>query len=103
MRFFRESEFWRRQRANHRKNAPVGGRNDQIVPRRWPAFRVPKKRNDPQNQGQTEPSRPTRERKHECIRESGETDNRPAGPMNDRLFQIVTCVPISTTRLGGSR
>jgi len=103
MRFLPEAKFGARRRANHRKNAPVRRRNYQIVPGRRRASRIAKERSNPEHEQQSHPAGPWHESKQERVGERGDGDERPPGPMNDRLFQIVTCVPISTTRLGGKR
>lgn len=103
MRLLSEPEFGCRRGQHGGKNSTVCGRNDQIVPGWRPPFRVAKKRNDPQHHRQSNPARPSRENKENHICESSDTDERPTRPMKDELSQIVTCVPISTTRLGGSR
>lgn len=96
-------KFGPRRRANHGENTAVRGCENQIVARRRRPFRIAKKRSNPEHKRQTDPSEPWRESKEERVGKGGDGDERPAGPMNDGLLQIVTCVPISTTRLGGKR
>ena len=103
MRFLPEPKFGPRRRANHGKNAAVRGCDNQIVPLRRRPFRIAKKSSNPEHKWQPRASDPWRESKEERVGKSGDGDERPAGLMNDGLLQIVTCVPISTTRLGGKR
>ena len=103
MRFLPEPKVRRRGGLNNREDLAVCGRNNKALSRRRRPFRVPKECHNPDDHRQSNPAHPSRKSKQEGVRDGGERDERPAGPMNDRLFQIVTCVPISTTRLGGSR
>jgi len=103
MRFLAEPEFRARRQPKNGENSAIRGRNDHVIPRGRPALRVAEKCDNPDHERQADPAGPPRERKKQGIRKSGHGDERPAGPMNNELLQIVTCVPISTTRLGGSR
>lgn len=103
MQFLPKPKFGPWRRANHGENAAVRGCEYQIVARGRRPFRIAKKCSNPEDKWQPRPSEPWRESKEERVGKSGDGDERPAGPMNDGLLQIVTCVPISTTRLGGKR
>ena len=103
MRLFGEPEFRRRRGTNYRKNAPIGRGNDEAICRGRLAVGIAKEGQDPEDRGKADPSRPAREGEQKRIRGSGNGDKRPTGRMDNAARQIVTCVPISTTRLGGRR
>ena len=103
MRLLSEPQLPRRIRTKNGKNPAVRGRDKQIFAQGWPAFRVAKKRDNPEHEWQQNPPGPSCEHKEQCVRDSSHGNEWPAGPMNDGRSQIVTCVPISTTLLGGNR
>jgi hypothetical protein len=102
MRVLPEAEFSPWCRKKNRQNSAVRGCNDQLIPRRRAPFGIAKEGDNPKHHRQANPAGPSRKGKENRIRDDGDDDERPARPMNDELFQIVTCVPISTTRLGGN-
>ena len=103
MEFLREREFRGRRSPDDGKKATIRRRKNDAFPTRYLAFGVAKKRRNPKHDRNANPSRPPGQSENEGVGRHSDSDERPAGPMNDWARQIVTCAPIWTIRLGGKR